>query len=70
MTPLGSGLPSPATILFNCQIRGILPIISRLPVDINNDEEHYEALVNRQKKKDDKNQVLPEIMFPFPQGLL
>ena len=68
MTPLGPGLASPAIILFNHPIRGILPIISRPPIGMNNDEEHHEALVNRQTK-DDKNQVPPEIMFLFPQDL-
>ena len=32
MTPLVPGLPSPATMLFNCPIRGIMPIINRPPV--------------------------------------
>ena len=58
MTPLGLGLPSPATMLFSHSIRGIMPIISRQPVSINDDEEHYEALVNRQTKND-KNQGTP-----------
>ena len=34
-----------------------MPIISRLPVGINNDE-HYEVLANRQTK-DDKDQGAP-----------
>ena len=54
-TPLGPGLPSPVTVLFNYPVRGIMPIISRLPISINNDEEHYELPVNRQTKND-KNQ--------------
>ena len=49
MTPLGAGLPSPATMVFNHPIRGIILIISRPPIGINNNEEHYEALVNKQK---------------------
>ena len=51
---MGPGLPSSATILFNCPIRRIMPIISRPPVGVNNDEEHYEVL---------------EIMFLVPQDL-
>ena len=54
MTLLEPGLPSLATILFNCPIRGIVPIINRLPMGFDKDEEHYEALVKRQTK-DDKN---------------
>ena len=68
MTPLGLGVPSPATVLFNHPIRGIMPIISRLLIGVNN-EEHYEALVNRQTK-DDKNQGTPRNYVLFPQGLL
>ena len=30
MTPLGQGLPSPATMLFNHPIRGIMPVVNRL----------------------------------------
>ena len=51
-------------ILFNHPVSGILPVISRLPIGINNDEEHYERLVNRQTK-DGKNQGTPGIMFLF-----
>ena len=32
-TPLGSGLPSPATLLFNHPIRCIMPILTRLPTN-------------------------------------
>ena len=39
-TPLGLGLPGPATMLFNCPVRGITPIISSPTICINNDEEH------------------------------
>ena len=55
MTPLGPGLLSPATMLFNHPIRGIIPIIRK---GINNDEDHYKAIVNREIK-DDKNQDTP-----------
>ena len=53
--PLGPGLPSPATMLFNCPIRGIMPIINRQLVGRDNGEEYYEVLIKRQTK-DDKNQ--------------
>ena len=58
MTPLGQGFFSLATILFNCQIRGIMQIINRPPIGVNNFEELYEALVKRQTKND-KNQCTP-----------
>ena len=49
--PLGPGLPSPATFLFNHVIRGIMPILRKLPISQNNDYEHYEALLKKQKGK-------------------
>ena len=69
MTPLELGLPSLATMLFNCPIGGIIPIISRPPISINNDVEHYKVPVNRHKKMI-KIKVLPKIMFLFQQDLL
>ena len=50
MTPLGQGLPSPATMLFNCPIRGIMPITNGLLVGIDNDNEHHKEIINRQTK--------------------
>ena len=63
-TPLGLGLPSPTTLLFNHPIRGIMPIINRPPIDLNNDDEHYEALVKRQMKMI-RIIILPESMPLF-----
>ena len=54
-TPLGPGLPSPAMLLFNHPIQGILPIVNRLPINTNNEDEHYDMLVNRQTKNDKNN---------------
>ena len=39
--PLGQGLPSPATLLFNHLVRGIMPVINRLPLHTDNDDEHH-----------------------------
>ena len=46
-TPLVPGLPSPETLLFNYPITGIMPIINRPLIVVNNDDEHYEALIKR-----------------------
>ena len=67
MTPLGQGLPSPATMLFNCPIRGTLPVIKRSLVGIDNDQEHYEAIVKRQMK-DDKGRDSAKIYVSIPIG--
>ena len=32
-----------------------MPIVNRLPFDSDNNDEHYEALVNRQTKNDKSN---------------
>ena len=49
-TLLGPGLSSPAMLLFNHTIQGIMPIVNIPPVNLNNDDEHYEAVVHRQMK--------------------
>ena len=67
MTLQGPGLPSLATLLFNCPIKGILPIINRLPMGIDNDEGHYEVLVKRQTK-DYQNQGTPRNYVSIPTG--
>ena len=60
VTPLGQRLPSLATMLFNCLIIGILPVINGPPVGIDNDQEHYVGIVKRQTK-DDKGRDTPKI---------
>ena len=52
MMLLGPVLPSPATLLFNCPTRGIMPIMNRAPISIDNDNEHHKALVKRKTKND------------------
>ena len=38
------GLPIPTTMLFSRPIRGLLHQMNREPIDVNNDETHYDAL--------------------------
>ena len=40
-TPMGQGLPSPATVLFNHPVKGIMPIMDRPPINVDNDDEHH-----------------------------
>ena len=47
-TPLGQGLLSPAMLLFDCPVRGIMPVMDSLPINTDNDEENHKALTNRQ----------------------
>ena len=51
-TPLGQGLPSPATLLFNYPVCGIMPLMDRKPINIDNDDEHHNNLMHRQGKND------------------
>ena len=43
-------MPNPTMLLFNHPIHGIVPIINRIPINSDNDEDHYEALVRRQTR--------------------
>ena len=66
MAPLNQGLPSPANILSNCKIRGIMPIINRPLVGIGNDEEHHKVMIIRQTKKDkDKDSSKNFVFIPI-----
>ena len=47
----------------NCPIRGIMLIINRPLVMSNNNDEHYEALVKRQRMI--RTKILLEIMLHF-----
>ena len=38
MMPPGPGLPNPATLIFNWPTRGIMPIINRILISIDNDD--------------------------------
>ena len=51
-TPLGQGLPSPATLLFNHLARGIIPVMDRPSINIDNDDEHHQTLMHWQGKND------------------
>ena len=67
MTLQGPGLPSLATIWFNCPIRGIMPKTNRPPMGIVKNEEHYEVLVKRQTEAN-KNQGTPRSYVYIPTG--
>ena len=48
-TPLGQGLLSPATLLFNCLVCGVMPVIDRKPIGGDNDDKHHSKLQGAQK---------------------
>ena len=47
-TPLGQGLISPAALLFNCFIKGIMSILIRQQINTNSHNDHYESIVEIQ----------------------
>ena len=60
-TPLGPGLPSPAMLLFNRQVQGIMPVLDHKLVGQDCDDDHYRKLIDRQHKND--NDTPP--VFPY-----
>ena len=50
LTPIGTGLLSLATLLFNRPIRALLCQMNREPININADDKHYEVLKACQDK--------------------
>ena len=42
--PIGTGLSSPVTALFNMSIRALLPQTNMEAINFNTDNEYYEAL--------------------------
>ena len=62
-TPVGQGLNSCLKLLFKDIIRGIMPILNRSPVNTDNDDEHYETLVQRQAKTDKNYEYSQKLQF-------
>ena len=66
-TPLGQCLPSPATLLFNHTVCGIMPVMDRKPINIDNDDEHNKNLMHRHGKNDQNNDT-SNIFMSIPIG--
>ena len=47
---LGQGLLSPATLMFNRQVQGIMPVLDCQLIRQDCDDDHYNKLVDRQQK--------------------
>ena len=60
--PLGQGLPSLATLMFNRQVQGIMSILDCKPIGQDCDDDHHNKLVDRQHKNyNDASPVFPYI---------
>ena len=51
-SPIGQELPSPAALLFNRPIRGLMPTFNRPPIPFDYDDGHYNTLIERQQNTD------------------
>ena len=60
---MGTGIPSPATVLFKGPNRALLSQIGRQPVNINNDNKYYEAFKNQDKKHTLRMMILTKSTF-------
>ena len=65
--PQGQGLLSPATLLFNCLVCGVMPVLDRKPIGGDNDDEHNSKLVHRQHKSKTYNDASP-LFASIPMG--
>ena len=60
MTLLGQGLPSPATLMFNRLVCGIMPILDHKPlVEDCDDECHAKLTETQQKNNNDTSAIFP-----------
>ena len=59
--PLGNGLPSPATLMFDRQVCGIMPILDCKPIGQDCDDDHHNKLVDRQQKSNNDTSVFASI---------
>ena len=56
-TPLGHGFPSPATLMFNRPVCGIMPVIYCKPLVEDCDDDHHAKIIKRQQKNDNDTAV-------------
>ena len=50
--PIGQGLPNLATLMFNRQVQGIMPVVDHKPIGQDCHDDHHSKLVDRQGKND------------------
>ena len=60
--PLGQGLPSPATLMFNIKVQSIMPVLDCKAIRQDCDDDHHKKLIDRQYKNyNDGSPVFPYI---------
>ena len=65
--PIGTALPSPATLLLNKLIRALLPQMNRETININTDDSHYKTLKEHPNVHIKDNETLQD-SFSFSTG--
>ena len=60
-TLLGQSLPSPATLMFNRQVHGIMPVLDHKPIGQDCDDNLHNKLVDRQQQNN--NDALPVFAY-------
>ena len=64
--PVGPGLLSPATLLFNRPMRGLVPSTSRMLINIDYDEDNYHKLKAEQNEASKNNDTFNKYtLFPI-----
>ena len=56
-------LPNPGMMLFNRTIRALLPQLGREPVNVDNDDEYYKALMSRHEVYTKNNDTQKDSTF-------
>ena len=64
-TPLEQGLPSPATLLFNCPVICLMLIIVRLPINTDNDDKTSYNISKQAIQKWTRHRYFQEFCFSF-----
>ena len=59
--PLGQGLPSPATLMFNRQVHGTMPVLEHKPIGQDCDDDNHSKLVDRQQRNN--NDTSPVLAY-------
>ena len=54
-TSLEQGLPCPLILIFKYPVGGIIPKTKRKPINVNNNDDHYETLMGIQTEADENN---------------
>ena len=64
-TPLGQGLLKLVMLLFNHLVCGIMPVIDRKPISVDNDDKHHRKLMQGRAKMT-QTMKFHKYLYPSP----